>query len=71
MAESGYETASALVSTSVKPCLLEYMVAASMELSSRILTSLIHEHDGCLDYKWYILWITGLEAVWNILFSQE
>jgi len=71
MVESGSELASAMVSFSVKPSLLEYVVAANLELWNRILTYLIHEHDGCLDYEWYILWITGVEAIWNILFSQE
>jgi len=71
MSESGSESASAMVCSSVKPCLLEYVVAANLELSNRILTYFIHTHDGCLDYKRYILWIIGVEAIWNTLFSQE
>ena len=71
MAESGSELAAAMVSTSVKPCLLEYVVAANLELSNRILTYLTHGHDGCLDYIRYISWITGVEAIQNILFSRQ
>jgi len=71
MAESGSELASAMISSSIKPYLLEYVVTANLELSNRILTYFIHEHDCCLDYKWYILWITGVVAIPNILLSQE
>ena len=71
MSESGSELASAVVSSSVKSCLLEYMVAANLELSDSILTNLMLEHNGCLDYKLYISWIPGVEAIRNILFSQE